>query len=67
MGAGLTGLTHLDLFGAQITDSGTKYLSCKLKQPFIFCKYCKKIQFFFVYVKVLNTEQERSYHFFTDG
>lgn len=26
--AGLTGLTHLDLFGAKITDSGTSYLRC---------------------------------------
>lgn len=24
--AGLTGLMHLDLFGARITDSGTSYL-----------------------------------------
>lgn len=33
--AGLTGLTHLDLFGARITDSGTNYLRsmlCKLYQ-----------------------------------
>jgi hypothetical protein len=27
--AGLTGLTHLDLFGARITDAGTTYLRCK--------------------------------------
>jgi hypothetical protein len=27
--AGLTGLTHLDLFGARITDSGTNCLRCK--------------------------------------
>lgn len=26
--AGLTGLTHLDLYGAQITDTGTNYLKC---------------------------------------
>lgn len=28
--AGLAGVTHLDLFGAHITDSGTNFLLCKL-------------------------------------
>lgn len=33
--AGLTKLTHLDLFGARITDSGTNSLRCMLKIYFI--------------------------------
>lgn len=31
--AGLTALTHLDLFGARITDSGTNYLKCMSDIP----------------------------------
>lgn len=31
--AGLTKLTDLDLFGARISDSGTKSLRCMLKDP----------------------------------
>lgn len=37
---GLTGLTHLDLFGARITDSGTNHLRSKLHgllDTLIFC------------------------------
>jgi hypothetical protein len=34
LNAGLTGLTHLDLFGARITDAGTNCFRCK-------CTYSK--------------------------
>lgn len=62
MEAGLTGLTHLDLFGAQITDSGTKYLSCKLKQLLFFLtvnfsspfQLCSSTAFVFGHIGVFN-------------
>lgn len=60
LGIGLTGLTHLDLFGARITDSGTNFLRCMFHNfplySHLFIIFVTFSSFFFlvVFFSVLN-------------
>ena len=59
---GLTGLTHLDLFGARITDVGTNHLRSMLDNTLIFLLPIL-INFSWLYV-ILDLVQENSVEYY---